>query len=611
MIDYKKIGFKAGLEIHQQLDTGKLFCNCPGILRNDEPKFRVKRKLHQVAGEGGVVDIAAKFQHSLDKEFIYEGYDTTCLVELDEEPPHEINKEALHVAIEIALLLNCKIIPISQIMRKIVVDGSNTSGFQRTVMIARDGYIETSEGKVEIDSVYLEEDSARKISSDEKKAIYRLDRLGIPLVEISTRPDLKSAKEVKEAALIIGDILRSSKVKRGIGTIRQDLNISIKGSNRVEIKGFQDPKIMEKTVDTEIERQKFYLEIKDKLPPFKRSKLVDVTEIFSPKLDWMKKEIKEGKKFIALKVENYSGLLGKKENSKFWLGREVANLAKTKGFGGIIHSDEDLEKYQFEEDEIKKLKTKLKIKDKDLWMMLLGDETKIISVMNELIFPFLHELKNGNPKEVRNCLPDGTTEFLRPMPGSSRMYPETDLELLHIHRDLINEVKKTLPKLNSEIEEELKKHALREEQIKILLKDKELFKLYSDLFNIYDSGILIANMIIDYPKYFSARMKLDIEKIYKILNEDVMSSILEKVNRKELNPEEVRNVFEKILNGTSIVEALKTEKEEINFEEKILKIIKDKPGLTTNAYMGLVMKEFKGKISGKDATEIIEKLMKE
>ena len=122
--DYAKLKFKAGLEIHQQLDSDKkLFCNCPTLLRKDEPDFVVKRKLHAVAGESGEVDVAALYQKSLNKNFGYQGYDTTCLVELDEEPPHEINSQALKIAIQIALLLNMKIIPITQIMRKTVIDG--------------------------------------------------------------------------------------------------------------------------------------------------------------------------------------------------------------------------------------------------------------------------------------------------------------------------------------------------------------------------------------------------------------------------------------------------------------------------------------------------------
>jgi len=183
-IDYEEVGLKSGIEIHQQLDTRKLFCNCPSLLRKDEPDFQVERKLHAVAGEQGKVDVAATYEASRSRDFIYQGYDTNCLVELDEEPPHELNPEALKIALQISLLLNAKIIPITQIMRKTVIDGSNTSGFQRTVMIARDGSVETSSGRVGIESIYLEEDSARPVSKEKGRVVWRLDRLGIPLIEI-------------------------------------------------------------------------------------------------------------------------------------------------------------------------------------------------------------------------------------------------------------------------------------------------------------------------------------------------------------------------------------------------------------------------------------------
>src|SRR3989344_5086609 len=227
-LNYKKLGLKAGLEIHQQIDTGKLFCACPGYLRKDEPDFVVKRKLHAVAGETGNVDIAAMHEAGLDREFVYQGYkENNCLVELDESPPHLVNENALNEALKIALLLNCEIYTISQIMRKTVIDGSNTSGFQRSVLIAHNGFVETSFGKVGIESIALEEDATRIIEKSEKIAVYRLDRLGISLVEITTKPELYLPEQVKECALESGEILRACKVKRGIGTIRQDLNISI------------------------------------------------------------------------------------------------------------------------------------------------------------------------------------------------------------------------------------------------------------------------------------------------------------------------------------------------------------------------------------------------
>ncbi|MBT3397635.1 Glu-tRNA(Gln) amidotransferase subunit GatE [archaeon] len=264
--DYADIGLKSGLEIHQQLDTNKLFCDCPSLLRSDEPERVIERKLNPVVGETGEIDVAVAHEKEKDKKFLYQVYDTNCLVELDEEPPHDINQEALEIALQISLLLNCKIFPVTQVMRKTVIDGSNTTGFQRTALIAHDGYIEISAGKIAIDAVMLEEDSARPAPNaegyadrrgeeDENSKTYKLDRLGIPLVEIATGPHMHTPEAIKEAALKIGEILRACKVKRGIGTIRQDVNISIKGSERVEIKGFQDPKMMMTTIDKEIERQ--------------------------------------------------------------------------------------------------------------------------------------------------------------------------------------------------------------------------------------------------------------------------------------------------------------------------------------------------------------------
>ncbi len=474
-LDYKKLNFKAGLEIHQQLDTKKLFCNCPSLLRQDEPDYVIKRKLHAVAGESGEVDVAARHEVSKNKEFVYQGYDTTCLVELDEEPPHEINQEALKIVLQIAFLFNMKIIPISQIMRKTVIDGSNTSGFQRTVMIARDGWIETSLGRVEIDALYLEEDAARIVEKGEKQNTFRLDRLGIPLVEIATAPDFKNAEHLKEGALQIGKILRSAKVKRGLGTIRQDVNISIEGHPRVEIKGFQNPKIMIKTIETEVKRQ-----------------------------------IKEGAK-------------GK--------------------------------------------------------------------------------------SEVRNSLVDGTTKFLRPMPGAARMYPETDLPLLKIHRDLINETKKDLPKLKDEIEGELKAEGLSEEMIRLLFKQNKVEE-FKEMLEIVRNVKLISKVLLIFPKEIAAKEKISLEKTNKII-EDEVPSILKLVKNGKILESQIKDILSRLVKGEGFEKAIKFEEVNVNeIEEEIRKIIKEKPGLSEKAYMGLVMKELHGKISGKDVMEIIKKFVK-
>ena len=256
MLNYKKLGFKAGLEIHQQLDTKKLFCSCPSILNKKEaPNLIVRRKLRAVAGLSGEKDIAALHEQQKDLTFNYEFYhDCNCLVELDESPPEEINKEALKIALQISLLLKAKIVPKIKVMRKIVIDGSNVSGFQRTMLIAKNGKIKTSKGIVKIPAIFLEEEAAKKIKTVDKEVTYRLDRLGIPLLEIATYPDIKDPEHAKETAGIIGTILRSAKVKRGIGSIRQDVNLSIRNSPRMEIKGFQDLKLIPKIIECGVSR---------------------------------------------------------------------------------------------------------------------------------------------------------------------------------------------------------------------------------------------------------------------------------------------------------------------------------------------------------------------
>jgi Glu-tRNA(Gln) amidotransferase subunit E-like FAD-binding protein len=477
-IDYQELGFKAGLEIHQQLNTRKLFCDCPSVLRQDEPDFTVRRKLHIVAGESGEVDIAAKHEAEKEKTFIYEGYnDTTCLIELDEEPPHEVNKDALKTALQIAIFLNARIFPISQIMRKTVLDGSNTSGFQRSVLIARDGWIVTKSGRVEIESIFLEEDAARIIERKEHSDIFRLDRLGIPLIEIATSSDMKSSEHVKEVALYIGKVLRSCKVKRGIGTIRQDLNINIKGFPRVEIKGFQEPSMMVKTIDREVQRQLSLLKMRKS-----------------------------------------------------------------------IH------------------------------------------------------------REVRNALPNGDTEFLRPIPGAARMYPETDLPILKISRELINEVKKNLPQLREEAEKEFERAGLSSEMIQMLFKQNKVEE-FKELLKILNEPSLIAKIILVFPKEIASHEKKTIKEVEKMLNKDVLAFIVERLKERKISREHVKNVLEKIVRGEEVEEAVAVKKHEAkDVEEKIMKLIKSKPGLSENAYMGLVMKQLKG-LSGREAREIIKKLL--
>ncbi|MDA3837317.1 MAG: Glu-tRNA(Gln) amidotransferase subunit GatE [Nanoarchaeota archaeon] len=608
VVDYEKLGFKAGIEIHQQLDTGKLFCNCPGVLRSDEPLFEVSRKLHLVSGESGEIDVAAKYQHLEDKTFVYQGNDTTCLVELDEEPPHKINQEALYIALQIGELLNCKIIPMAQVMRKTVINGSNTSGFQRTVMFARDGFVETSRGKVGISFILLEEDSARPVSREKDRVVYKLDRLGLPLVEVVTAPDIKDAAHAKETALKIGEILRSCKVRRGIGTIRQDINISVKGSNRVEIKGFQDPKIMELCVDNEILRQKGLLDLSKEI--FK-VKIGDIKEVsLAVELEWMKKAIKGGAKFVGCSVKGYEGLFGRELFSGYRLGTDLARYAKTRGFGGVIHSDEDLVgKYKFSSEDIARIKKEFGASSGDAFLMVLGDKVNAEKMFKEVLFPRMLKLNEPNSSEVRNCLPDATTEFLRPMPGSARMYPETDLEILHIHRDLINKAKKNLPELRSVVEARLKKEGLSEDMITILFK-RDKFEDFKAISSVVGHPKVVGKILLLLTGEIAAKTDKDITEVEEILDVEVLTFVMEELVKGKIDEGDLKMILEKIVNGVSALEAVKVEKvDSSEIEGRIAVLIKDKPGLRPNAYMGIIMKEFDGKVQAGEVMKIIGKIL--
>lgn len=283
-MDYKQVGLKAGLEIHFQLDLKKkLFCNCSAAMSQKNPLFVVERKLRPVPSELGKVDVAAQFEFLRDRTFLYQVFkDETCGVELDEEPPHPVNQEALLVALQVALLFNCSVPNEIHVMRKTVIDGSNTTGFQRTMIVGRNGYLNYKGVKIPITYVSLEEDAAAKVSEENGKVLYRLNRLGIPLVEVDTGIiEGLSPKEIEEVAWRIGLIVHSTrKVKKAIGAIRQDVNVSVARGARVEIKGIQSLGLISRTVEVEVERQLDLIRKGKKVEPETRSAKQDGTTEF-------------------------------------------------------------------------------------------------------------------------------------------------------------------------------------------------------------------------------------------------------------------------------------------------------------------------------------------
>ncbi|MBS3815090.1 MAG: Glu-tRNA(Gln) amidotransferase subunit GatE, partial [Hadesarchaea archaeon] len=364
--DYDDLGLLVGFEIHQELDTHKLFCNCPSELRDDEALINIDRELRPTQSELGEVDRAALAEAVKSKRFSYLIHpENVCLVEMDEEPPHPVNKEAQDIALEISLLLNSNPADEAHVMRKTVIDGSNTAGFQRTILIATGGEIKIDNKKVNILTICLEEDAARKSGEEKDKVSYQLDRLGIPLIEIATAPDFNHPDKAKEAALKIGQILRATgKVKRGIGTIRQDINISIEDGARQEIKGVQELSLISKVIEIEVERQVKLLEIKEELENRGAEEISeeirDVTQVFlNTNSKILQKSLQKNGVVQAVKLPKFNGLIGKELTENHRFGTELADYAKVySNVKGIFHTDE-LPGNGISKEEVKNLRKEL------------------------------------------------------------------------------------------------------------------------------------------------------------------------------------------------------------------------------------------------------------
>ncbi|ELZ17541.1 Glu-tRNA(Gln) amidotransferase subunit GatE [Natrinema limicola] len=429
--DYEALGLVAGLEIHQQLDTAtKLFCQCPTDLREPAAATRsFTRYLHPTRSELGELDDAAVEESMVEREFEYLAYDSTCLVEEDDEPPHELDDEALETVLEIAQLMDMNPVDQAHVMRKIVVDGSNTSGFQRSSLIATDGEIETSDGAVGIEDLMLEEESAQRVEETDDGVRYSLDRLGIPLVEIGTRPDISTPEQALEAAERIGMLLRSTgKVKRGLGTIRQDVNVSIEEGARVEIKGVQSLDDIDDIVRNEVGRQAELVEIRDELEAREASvgDTQDVTEVFEDTDSGViQGALNSGGSVMAVPLYGFDGLVGREIAPDRRLGTEFSDHAKRHGAGGIFHTDE-LPAYGVTDEEVAALRDAVGVDPEDA-VAIVADETEIAENAIEAVADRAATALEGVPEETRGANDDGTTRYLRPLPGAARMYPETDV----------------------------------------------------------------------------------------------------------------------------------------------------------------------------------------
>lgn len=631
-LDYEALGLKVGLEIHQQLDTRhKLFCNCPTRLVDEGNQDEFERRLRPTQSELGEVDIAAFFEWKRGRVYHYEAPRiSSCLVEADEEPPHELDHEALITSMAIAKALNSDLVDEIHVMRKIVIDGSNTTGFQRTAIISLGGYIEVDGKRYGIQTICLEEDAARKAGEEGRKVRYRLDRLGIPLVEIATAPDMHTPEEVEKVALAIGQLLRlTGKVKRGIGTIRQDLNISIRGGVKTEIKGVQRLELLQKVVENEVLRQLRLLEIRDELRSrgVKEDHLaydfVDVTDLFrETKSKVVRRTILRGGKVLAARLPGFKGLLGKELQPNRRFGTELADYARFwGGVGGLFHSDE-LPRYGISKEEVDKVYEKLGLKpDKDAFVIIADEEGKAREALKAVIDRAKQALL-GIPKETRAALPDGTTRYMRPQPGAARMYPETDIPPVEVTSELLEEAEKLVPEApHKKLEKFIKQHKLSKQLAQQVIRSIHL-AFYEELVEKYGDKVpptIIASTLVSTLKALRGE-GVPVENLEEHHIEETIKAIAEGKASKEAIPEILtylarnpRETVERAIKKLGITTLTTEQVEEIidKIIQESIQLIRQRREKAMGPIMGKAMSKLRGKVDGKTVAQIVSKKIKE
>jgi Archaeal Glu-tRNAGln amidotransferase subunit E (contains GAD domain) len=607
-VDYKSLGLRVGLEIHIQLNTRrKLFCHCPPVLRDDEPHFRLERRLHVSVSELGAVDPAVSWEVRKRRKYVYEGYrDTTCLVELDEEPPHMPDEETLVTAVAVAKMFNAKLFDEIHVMRKTVIDGSNVSGFQRTMLVAYGGRTKILGYDIGIETIALEEDAARKMGEEGKTVVYRLDRLGIPLIEIATGPMTYTPQQVEVVAWIIGYSVKiTGRAKRGLGTVRQDVNVSIAGGAKTEIKGVPDLSLIPKVIEYEVMRQVNLLKIAEELKRRGVQKVelstVDVTAVFgNTKSKLIRRVLDAGGRVIAVKTPGFQQLFGFEVQPGRRLGTELADYVRAwTELGGLLHSDE-LPGYGITADEVRDVVNRVGVEG---FVLLMGVDEKELEEAAKVVVERLNMAPLGVPEETRGANQDGTTRFLRPRPGAARMYPETDLPPIKITIELVKRAEEIAKvSLEGKLSELISMGLSRDLALQLIKSPHlEKFEEYVARFRSVPPQ-LIATVLLNVARALS-REGVEI-------TEEKLTSVFEALDKRIITKEAVEEILRNMKPGESAEEvARRLGLVRLSYEEvkKIVEEVAREVG--REKALGEVMRRFRGRVDVEDVKRALLELV--
>lgn len=617
---------KMGLEIHQQLDTErKLFCHCPAQLVKNDPTFKTMRYMRPTLSETGEVDPTVLKAFKGRKKIIYSTYtDENCLYEINEAPPYEINRHALETALFISKMMRAHVPDVIPISRKQYLDGSVPSGFQRTMIVGFNGELPLSSGKkIKIEQICLEEDAARRVEEDDERVIFSTDRLGIPLIEVTTAPQLSNPEEVRDAALRLGGIFRSTgNARRGIGSIRQDLNISIEGGSRVEIKGVQRPEWFKPLIDREIRRQQNLKDLSERLvrrgvteKQIESQHLHDVSSAFSEtKSTLVKKALRTDKKLFAIRLPGFKGLLSEQIQKGKTFGKEFAErVTVTVGLGGILHTDE-LPDYEITTEEKKRLfEVTDANREHDTVVVVIGRTAEAEDAVEEIKERAIQSL-SGVPEETRKAHRDGTTSFERPLGTAARLYPDTDTPPLRISASLLDKVENKLENAEYpwEKKEKYQELGLSERHAKVLAlsQKSELFEKVTEL---DVDPKLAATILVEKMKELE-REGYDMD----LISDAKMLSVFKRLEAGEIAKEAIPDILMKIAENPekeieAIIEALGIERISREELERIVnKLIEANKDYVTeegeaafNGLMGDLMTRVKGEVDGAIAAKVL------
>ena len=610
--DYAAVGFKSGLEIHQQLLTDKkLFCRCPAGKYSRHYDAEILRHMRPTLSELGVYDGTALMEFKTKKEIIYRiNRETVCTYEMDDTPPFLINEDALEIALGIGMLFGCSLVDELHIARKQYLDGSIPTGFQRTAIYALNGKIPYKDREVKIVQMSIEEDSCREVADVGHERVYLTDRLGMPLIETVTGPDMRTPREVAEVARLCSKMVRSTnRVRRGMGAAREDVNVSVTGGTRVEIKGVPQINDIPLLTYNEAQRQWNLLRLREELKrrgiteeTFK-AESHDITGVLKhPHYIPIKTALENGTVLRCVVLKGFSELLHWQTQTNTYFSKEISDrvrvIACLTTIPNMIHSDSKGD--TITSAEWQKVRKASGAEDNDTMVLVWGSEEDTTTAVNEIIIR-AKEATIGIPSETRQALSDGTNGFERILPGADRMYPDTDLPPKQIPAETIERIKSWLPEhfwVREKWYKELKIPADTIAELSIS-PYAELFKKAVKEWKI--NPTFAAVMLIQFPK----RLR---KKGYDtdILNEEMLSKIFQAYSDGKITRDGILPLLENVIALGVFFDELLPDPCTDNEMDKAVK--ESKTGLKkvklhkkenrTKVMMGMAMEKLRGRIPG-------------